>query len=737
MDSVSIQPSGNMGKGFIPAEFLGPAKDEYYLRNTQVKRPSKEWRNLNADEIKQLIENGNTSEDFKDILVTDEFDPGQIKNTEFFGMVRIGRLRNVILEHHDMQLPCGITNSRIISCDIGDDAAIHNVRYLAHYIIGDRCILANIDEMYTTNIAKFGNGIIKEGEPEESRVWIDLMNEAGCRSVLAFDGMIAADAYLWAKYRDDKILMEKLKEITQDKFDARRGYYGTIGDQCVVKNSRTIKDVKVGAHCYIKGANKLKNLTINSSEQEPTHIGEGVELVNGIIGYGCQVFFSSKALRFVMGNNSNLKFGAKMFNTFLGDNSTVSCCEVQKNLIFGSHEQHHNNSFLIASLIMGQSNIAAGATIGSNHNSRAIDNEVQAGRGFWPGLCTSIKHPSRFASFTLLATGTYRAELDIPLPFSLINNNEAKDRLEIMPAYWWLYNMYALARNSWKFQDRDTRISKTQNIEFDCLAPDTVEEIFCARGLLEVWTGKASLRQAGQSENDKTGEELAQIGRELLTGPQEKLDGLEILGENMERSKRKTIILKVYKAYQGYSDMLHYYAVRNLIDFLQESPKANLASMNKTLKGTRKGDWVNMGGQLAPAGDVDRIRADIGSGGLASWEDIHKRYDELFKAYPLEKQKHAFAVLCELYGVTELDKDNLPDALNKAVTIQEYVRDQVHASRKKDFDNPFIQATYRNAEEKTAAVGTIDDDSFVKQVRGETEEFKQTVAKLIKTAFPG
>ena len=731
MDTVSIQPPGNIGRGFIPAEYLPPDKDEYFIRNTQISRPLAAWRNLHADEVKQLIENGNISDNWKDILVTDEFDPGQIKNTEFFGMVRIGRLRNVILEHHNLQIPSGITNSMIISCDIGDDAAIHNVRYLAHYIIGNQCLLANIDEMHTSNHAKFGNGIIKEGEPEDVRVWLELMNETGCRSVIPFDGMIAADAYLWAKYRDDKPLLEKLKEITQKKFDPRRGYYGTIGDQCVIKNSRIIKDVKVGSHCYIKGANKLKNLTINSSEQEPVQIGEGVELVNGIIGFGCHIFYGCKAVRFILSNNSNLKYGARLINSFLGDNSTISCCEVLNNLIFPAHEQHHNNSFLIASVVMGQSNMAAGATVGSNHNSRANDNEVQAGRGFWPGLCTSIKHSCRFASFTLLAKGAYPAELNIPLPFSLLNNNEAKDQLEIMPAYWWLFNMYALARNSWKFQNRDKRINKVQNIEFDSLAPDTVEEIFHARSLLEIWTGKASLRQAGQSENGKAAEELAQIGRDLLSGPQEKLDSLEILGENMEKSQRKVILLKAYQGYQAYSDMLHYYAVRNLIAFLQANSQANFASMHKSLKGKRKVDWVNMGGQLVPASDVDQIRTDIASRCLASWEDIHQRYDQLWEAYPLEKQKHAYATLCDLYGVTELDKDKWFDALNKAVTIQEYVRDQVYISRKKDFDNPFRQATYRNTEEMTAAIGIIDDNSFVKQVRAETDQFKQVVAEIV------
>ena len=96
--------------------------------------------------------------------------------------------------------------------------------------------------------------------------------------------MITADAYLWAKYTDIQKLQDRLFEITNKEHDSRRGYYGTIGEGCVIKNSWIIKDAKIGSCCYIKGASKLKNITINSSEEEPTQIGEGVILVNGIVG---------------------------------------------------------------------------------------------------------------------------------------------------------------------------------------------------------------------------------------------------------------------------------------------------------------------------------------------------------------------------------------------------------------------------------------------------------------------
>lgn len=727
MDRVSIVEPDKIGRNFIPDEYLPAGKDEYYQRNKQVIPPKSGWRNLRSGEIELLVKNENTCEDWDDLLVTDEFDPNMIKNSSFYGLVRIGRLRNVIVQHHDLRLPTGITNSLVIACDIGDDVAIHNVHYLAHYIIGDRCMLFNIQEMHTTDHAKFGNGTIKDGEPENVRQWMDIMNETGCRGVLPFDGMITADAYLWGKYVDDKTLQASLKKITQQSVDSRRGYYGTVGNHSVLKNSLILKDVKIGSNCYIKGANKLKNLTINSSKEEPTQIGEGVELVNGIIGYGCHIFYGCKAVKFVLGNNSNLKYGARLINSYLGDNSTISCCEVLNNLIFPAHEQHHNNSFLIAALIMGQSNIAAAATLGSNHNSRANDNEIQAGRGFWPGLCTSVKHSSRFASFILLSKADYNYEVDIPFPFSLVNNNVSQDHLEIMPAYWWMYNMYALARNSWKFTSRDKRIHKVQHIEFDAYAPDSMEEVIRAIGLLEKWTAKAFLLNKSEALVEKTENELIKLGRELLMGNAEVVEKLEVTGEDMEHSNRKVVIVKAYKAYHAYRDMLHYYAVKNLMKFMDNHP---FKAMADALNYPRVTDWVNLGGQLVTNFDLDKLRSDIGNEKLKNWDDIHQRYDELWERYPLDKQKHAYACLCILYGVTVISKDNWVKALDKMIELQQYINEQVYVTRKKDYENKFRQITFRNQDEMNAALGTIEQNSFIVEVGRETKELIDRIGIL-------
>jgi len=732
MAGPKVVPNQSLGHNFINSNYLPAGKDEHYLRDAQSHKPADHWRRLHPHEIETLVQNANSADDWNNIRVTEKFDPHLVRNSQFYGLVRIGALEDVALEYHELLTPVGITNSRVLSCDIGDNSAIHSVRHLAHYIIGDNCAVLDVNEMHTSNHAKFGNGVVKEGEDEDVRIELDLINEAGGRAVLPFDGMTTADAYLWSRYREDLELMQRLREITDGQVDSRRGYYGTVGDCCVIKNCRVIKDVKAGPFAYIKGANKLKNLTIKSSRQEPSQIGEGVELVNGIIGYGSRVFYGCKAVRFVMGDNTSLKYGARLIHSVLGDNSTISCCEVLNNLVFPAHEQHHNNSFLIASLVMGQSNIGAGATIGSNHNSRAPDGEIHAGRGFWPGLCVSLKHNSKFASFVLVTKGTYSYELKVPLPFCLVSDDPAAGRLTLVPAYWWLYNMYALARNTWKFHARDGRKVKRQNIEFDSLAPDTVEEIFRALRLLEVWTARAYPSAKHKAADNVSRSELQSLGKKLLMGPAEEVEALEILAEGVERSSRKVVVTKAYQGYRAYRQMLLYYAVSNVLDYIKNHADCTLAGMTDALSGERQSQWINMGGQLIPADGLQWLISDIKSRKLASWTDVHAAYDKLWRQYPLAKQRHAFATLETLLEGRQLTDQVWAETLDLAADIQRHIAEQTYLTRKKDDENPFRCASYDNKAQMIAVLGSAEDNSFVKQVRRETEQFVALVEQVKK-----
>ncbi|WP_156309216.1 DUF4954 family protein [Sphingobacterium endophyticum] len=703
-------PLNRIGYDFIPAEYLPEGKDEYYLRFQQNKS-NKNYRNLTEEEIRILELNHNESTNWNDVLVTDKFLPKQIKRSKFFGLVRIGDMEEVYLEYRDIRLPVGIYNSQIISSDLGDCVALHQVRYMAHFIVGNEVILLNVNEMETSSNAKFGNGILKDGDQEKSRIFLELCNENGGRSVLPFDGMQAADVYLWTRNRQDKELQQRFFDITNDRFDDIRGYYSEIGDRTVIKNSHTFKNVKIGSDAYIKGVSKLKNVTINSTSEAYTQIGEGCELVNGIIGYGCRVFYGVKAVRFILSSYSQLKYGARLINSFLGDNSTISCCEVLNSLIFPAHEQHHNNSFLCAALIKGQSNMAAGATVGSNHNSRGADGEIIAGRGFWPGLCVSLKHNSRFSSYTLIVKGDFLHELDIKFPFSLVSNDVTHDRLIIVPGYWFMYNMYALMRNTNKFISRDKRSFKNQYFEYDILAPDTVNEIF---------TGIEEIKKAVAKSLDTS------TALDWLNNTEKANE--EIFLDNAEFSKRKVVLLKPKESFHLFKKLVRYYAVCQVLEHV--SPDTFSDSINQIIAdGLQREEFENVGSQLVPVSKLDTLLQDLKDKKINSWDEMHSNYHQLSNDYIQDKLKHALASLQE---ITETDTSNWDGAFwnglfEEALATKKWICDEIYNSRSKDYHNPFRLMVYESEAEMNEVVGRLEDNSFINQQASEFANFQNQI----------
>lgn len=722
-------PHEALGYEFVPASFLPKGKDEYYLRDLQ-NRSGIAYRGLTAYEIERLVNNGNTSDNWNNILVSDAFNPDLVKNCAFFGLVRIGKLEPVCLGFSDLKMPVGLYHSTIISCDFGDNVVISHVNYLSHYIVGSESMLINIHELVTTNHAKFGNGIVKQGEDESVRIWMEICNENTGRKVMPFNGMLPGDAYLWSRHRDDDQVQQAFQRFTEERFNDKRGYYGKIGDRTIIKNCSIIKDVWIGSDAYIKGANKLKNLTINSGPEGLTQIGEGCELVNGIIGFGCRLFYGVKAVRFIMASHSQLKYGARLINSYLGNNATISCCEVLNSLIFPAHEQHHNNSFLCAALVMGQSNMAAGATIGSNHNSRGADGEIVMGRGFWPGLCVSLKHNSRFASFCILTKGDYPAELDILLPFSLVHHDVTNDRITVMPAYWFMYNLYALARNAAKYGDRDKRKEKIQHLEYDYLAPDTAEEMLSALTIIENAVGEALL---AHGEKLPTGKTVARFGKQALLAGNKKIAALPVFVKGFENSKRKTQLLKVLPAYNSYRQMLMFYGLRALIELIEEKKCSTLRQLQlniPTLPGKAK--WHNIGGQLMSEKSLQELLRKIRSNTINSWEGVHAFYQQQGDRYEKEKQQHALGVLQKITGVNlkKINGEILNEWLGNAQEIQRSLAGGIRTSRLKDYENPFRQMLYENEAEMLKVLGDPNDNSFLREQDKISRRFTADIRKI-------
>ncbi len=697
-------------------------------------------RHLTPAEISVLVDNLNSSDDgaFQNVYVDDSeygFDPTLIRNSVFSGFVILGRLCRARLKYHDLELETGIYRSYLKNTVTGSDNVIQNAAYLENYRLGDRVMLFNVQEMSCTNHSKFGNGILKEGESESARVWIGVGNENDGRAVLPFEGIIPADAYLWSKFRGDEKLMQRFIELTEHGQSKRLDTYGTVGDDTVIKNTTVIKDAKIGECAYIKGAFKLKNVTIQSTPDEASQIGEGVELVNGIMGAGSRVFYQAVGVRFILGRNCQLKYGARLINSILGDNSTVSCCELLNNLIFPFHEQHHNSSFLIATTILGQSNIAAGATIGSNHNSRSPDGEILAGRGFWPGLCTDFKHNCRFASFVLAAKGSYPHELDIRYPFALIIAGQTPEEpVHIVPAWWFMHDMFAIVRNKYKFKSRDKRAVKVQHIETNPLAPDTIQETLTAMERIVMLTASALKELAPEADSACTTDfERKEAAKNFLLQHAEA--DFRLTDTDAEK-KSGGIIAKPAQAFSVYRDIARYFAAEALTEYadarsIKQLSQADITKLQALPLYT---EWYNVGGQIIPAQKILTLFDRIKSGALNTWQEVHHFYDECRTHYTAQKARYALYVLEALYkkDAADFSSADYAEIEEGAIHFSDDMYRASLLSRQKDFTDPFRTMMYESAAEMSAVIGTITDIGFLDELKANTQKFNLRLTELLK-----
>ena len=85
-NNITKTPLDALGYGFIKDHHIPKGKDEYYLRNMQM-RNGIHYRTLTAYEIEQLVRNGNTTDNWNHILVSDAFNPDLVKNCKFLGLV--------------------------------------------------------------------------------------------------------------------------------------------------------------------------------------------------------------------------------------------------------------------------------------------------------------------------------------------------------------------------------------------------------------------------------------------------------------------------------------------------------------------------------------------------------------------------------------------------------------------------------------------------------------------------
>jgi len=147
-----------------------------------------------------------------------------------------------------------------------------------------------------------------------------------------------------------------------------------------------------------------------------------------------------------------------------------------------------------------------------------------------------------------------------------------------------------------------------------------------------------------------------------------------------------------------------------------------------------RGEWLNIGGQLMPKETVERLKDQIKKNKIKTWDGVHIFYEEEGKKYAEQKCKHALASLQEIHGISnkKIDPVFLGSLFHKTIATKEWITENIYASRKKDYTNPYRKLVYDTQAEMDAVTGNLHDNNFINQQKEELKEFKRQIKNLQK-----
>ena len=136
-------------------------------------------------------------------------------------------------------------------------------------------------------------------------------------------------------------------------------------------------------------------------------------------------------------------------------------------------------------------------------------------------------------------------------------------------------------------------------------------------------------------------------------------------------------------------------------------------------------EWQNVGGQVIPSAKINELFDLIKQRKINTWEEVHQFYEECQKNYEAYKARYSLWILEQLYArkVVDFSKDITKDILKDVIAVSTYMYESSISSREKDYTDYFRTITYKNQEEMLEVVGKLEDNSFLKELKIETDEF--------------
>ena len=402
-------------------------------------------RSLYKEEIEVLKAQGCEADDWSLVTIDDDLNLGNIRNVRFIGPVGIeegAAIRNV---------PGGICG-----CTIRKNAVIENV-----------------DSLIFEPEASHGVGTM-----------VSVLDETGSRAVCIYPGLSSQIATLIS--RDPRWLKKRLDPTIREFIDSR-ATPAEIGENAVVKNCGSIKNVSIGREVKVDGASYLFNGSlINNAAPGKcfTFVGNGVMAENFILEDG-RLESKSMLINAYIGQGAVIGRGFHAHDSLFFANCSLENGEAHSLLAGPYTVSMHKGTLLIGCQTSFMN--AGSLTNQSNHM-------YKLGPVHWGLLERGVKTSSgsylmlgaKIGAFSLLM-GSHKTHPDSSeFPFSYLFGDE-RGATVVVPAV--MLRSCGLLRDELKWPTRDRRLKRKlplfDHITFNVLNPFTVNTMLKAIHTIE------------------------------------------------------------------------------------------------------------------------------------------------------------------------------------------------------------------------------------------------------------
>src|SRR5690554_478336 len=407
---------------------------------------NKTHRALTAEEIEILKANGNSAEDWSLIQVEKKFNPHRVLNSRFLGTVYLPAFTDTLLLPGDVSHPTGIYDSSIHNSFI-ENAVVYRVSMLSNNWVRLGAVLQNIGSLVSNGPfrVQWGTDLV-------------LGNEMGARPIFIFPEIEEKLIQIQLTHKKDEILLTAYEEAILEWKKEAALLGGVVDKGAVIANTNIVRNSWIGPYARFEGAANLRACVVLSSLESSPKIYDAVILENTNLQEGAVVHSGALVKDSLLMKHSKVGNKAIIKSSVIAPLATIEEGEVSSSYVAALTQMHHHSLLISALCFDGGLNLGYGANVGSNHTGRMPDQELYASAALFFGLGVNIKYPANFteAPFTVIATGVTSEAQRLSFPFSLILSGVSKEsRLnELVPAWTYGKNAYAIARNFYKYKKR-------------------------------------------------------------------------------------------------------------------------------------------------------------------------------------------------------------------------------------------------------------------------------------------